>query len=222
MVMTIRPTARALAALILVGAAGAFAAKEFVLPRASHARVYAAHDEHAQERVTVGAEPYDTADKRSIFVHRYDEHHLLPIFVVISNDGDQPIAMRELKVELIAGNRTKIEADDEDQIARRFGREAQRKPQSGPRVGIPLPIPRRQENPRKQMSALEQELDAAMFKARAVEPHGTQAGFFFFDVTGVSDALAGAHLNVSGLRTGEGAELFFFDVPLDNYLKTRH
>jgi hypothetical protein len=221
--MMIHAKARAVMALLLVGAAGvAFAAKEFVLPRASHAKDYAAHDEHAQEKVTVGAEPYDTPDKRSIFVHNYDEHHLLPIFVVISNDGDQPISMRELKLELITRNRTKIESADEDQITRRFGREAQQKPRSGPRVGIPLPIPRRQENPRKQMSALEQELDAAMFKARAVEPHGTQAGFFFFDVTDVRDALQGAHLNASGLRAAEGAELFFFDVPLDNYLKTRH
>jgi len=210
-------------AIVAALAVAAFAAKEFVLPRASHARTYAAHDEHAQEKVTVGAEPYDTPDKRSIFVHKYDEHHLLPIFVVFSNDSDQPVAMRSLQVELITSNRTKIEAADEDQITRRFGREAQqKKPPGGPRVGIPLPIPRREDSSRRQMSALEQELDAAMFKARAIEPHGTQAGFFFFDVQGISDSLRGAHLNASGLKTAEGAELFFFDVAMDNYLKTRH
>src|SRR5205085_6309544 len=122
----------------------------------------------------------------------------------------------------LTAHRTRIEAADEQQIARRFGRDAQQRKQNGPRVGLPIPLPRRgNDDPRKQVTDLEREMDAAMFKARAVEPHATQAGFFFFDVTDIDEPLAGAHLNAAGLRTGEGAELFFFDVPMDAYLKTR-
>jgi hypothetical protein len=52
-----------------------------------------------------------------------------------------------------------------------------------------------------------------------VEPHATQAGFLFFDVEGISEALAGAHLYLTGLRNSEGGELMFFDIPLDNYVR---
>src|SRR5437763_1605301 len=56
--------------------------------------------------------------------------------------------------------------------------------------------------------------DYLQFKARAVEAHSTQAGFLFFDTSGMSDPLAGSHIYISGLRNGDGQELFYFDLPL--------
>jgi hypothetical protein len=53
-----------------------------------------------------------------------------------------------------------------------------------------------------------------MFKAEAVEPHNTQSGFLFFDVSGVDQPLIGSHILITGLRNGAGQELFYFDIPL--------
>ena len=52
-----------------------------------------------------------------------------------------------------------------------------------------------------------------------MEPHATRGGFLFFDVEGIDDPLAGAHLYVSGLRNSQGQELIFFDIPLEKYLE---
>ena len=41
----------------------------------------------------------------------------------------------------------------------------------------------------------------------------------FFDVEGIEDALAGAHLYVSGISNGKGQELIYFDIPLELYLE---
>jgi hypothetical protein len=62
------------------------------------------------------------------------------------------------------------------------------------------------------------EVQSAIFDARAVEPHSTQAGFLFFDVGGISHPLAGAHFYLTGLRNGKGDELMYFEIPMEKYL----
>jgi hypothetical protein len=64
----------------------------------------------------------------------------------------------------------------------------------------------------------EAEIESSRFLAKAVEPHATQAGFLFFDVQGIENPLHGARLYVSGIRTSEGQELMYFEVPLEKYL----
>jgi hypothetical protein len=51
-----------------------------------------------------------------------------------------------------------------------------------------------------------------------VEPHSTQSGFMFFDVSGISVPLAGAHFYLTGVRNSKGDELMYFEVPLEKYL----
>jgi hypothetical protein len=61
----------------------------------------------------------------------------------------------------------------------------------------------------------------APFNSRSVEPGATQAGFLFFDVSGIGDPLTGAHLYVTGVRDASGKELMFFDIAMDKYLSAR-
>src|SRR3954471_751710 len=118
----------------------AVAAKEFTMPRIYGAKTYAAHDEHAQENVTLAADPYDTGEKSAIFVSEYRDRGILPIFVVVTNDGDQPITMGELKVQLVTVDRAKLKPATEEDLYRRLGRSYKR-PDS-PRIS-PIPLPRR-------------------------------------------------------------------------------
>ena len=71
------------------------AAKDFVKPAAQPAKTYPAHDDHTDEKVAIGADPYDTADKAKIFSINFHEHGLLPVFFVVTNDGDQPISVAQ-------------------------------------------------------------------------------------------------------------------------------
>lgn len=200
---------------VLLAALAAFAAKDFAMPRTYHAKTYPARDEHKQELVTVAADPYDTGDKQQIFSADYREHGILPVLLVITNDSDQPITLLNLDLTLVTVRRDKLPAATLDEIARRIQRQMKR-PDAPRRSPVPLPLPRRSSPsvPRE----VRDELDAAMFHAKAVEPHATAAGFVFFDYTGISNPLAGARLICSGLKNSDGQELFFFEIPMEKYL----
>jgi len=198
-------------AVVVLAATFCAAAKDFVMPKAQPAKSYPAHDSHSTEGVTVALDPYDMADKADIFSVRYNEEGLLPIFLVVSNDGDQPIALSGMKAQLITVHRTKISSATVDDIYRRLSRPTTSTTPS------PLPFPRKKVKGGVGKQALE-EIQRAQFGARAVEPHTTQAGFLFFDVSGISTPLAGAHFYLTGVRDSKGDELMYFEIPLENYL----
>jgi hypothetical protein len=207
-------TAAMLAAVLL-----GFAAKEFVAPRAFHAKTYPARDEHPAELVTVAIDPYDMPDKAAVFGVAYKEHGILPVHFIVSNDGDQPVELAAMKVQLVTVNRSKISPSSEDDLYRRIAHMSRRGDEAS-RNPLPVPLPRK--GPAMGVSKqARQEIEAAAFHALAVEPHGSQAGFLFFDVQGISNPLAGAHLYVTGVRDGKGQELMYFEIPLEKYLTYR-
>jgi hypothetical protein len=186
------------------------AAKHFVMPAAQPAKTYPAHDEHPSEAVTLGLDPYDMPDKASIFSVHYNDVGLLPIFVVITNDGQQPVSLSGMKPELITVDRTKIPPATEDDIYRRIARPP------GNISPNPLPWPKKAKGSVSK-DAMD-EIQNAQFAAKAVEPHGTQSGFMFFDVSGISAPLAGARFYLTGVHDAKGNELMYFEVPLEKYL----
>jgi hypothetical protein len=200
----------ALAAIALVPLLS-LAAKEFVMPQAQPAKTYPAHDEHPMERVAVGVDPYDLADKAKIFSVQYSELGFLPIFVTVTNDGDQPVQLAGMKAQLVTVNRAKISPAVEDDIARRLTRP------SASTNRYPIPFPTKKVKGGMSKQAIE-EIQNAQFVAQAVEPHSTQSGFLFFDVTGISVPLAGAIFYLTGVRDAKGNELMYFEIPLEKYL----
>lgn len=203
-----------IAVLILTGTFCA-AAKDFVMPKAQPAKSYPAHDAHPIEAVIVALDPYDMADKAEIFSVHYTEEGLLPILLVITNDGEQPVALSGMKAQLVTVNRTKMSPATVDDIYRRLSRPSTSTTPSP----LPLPFPRKKVKGGVGKQAME-EIQSAQFGARAVEPHTTQAGFLFFDVSGISTPLAGAHFYLTGVRDSKGDELMYFEIPLENYLST--
>jgi hypothetical protein len=197
---------------VLTATANGFAAKEFVKPVARPAASYPAHEAHTDEGITVAVDPYDMPDKAQIFSVDYREEGLLPVFVIITNDTDQPITLTGMKSQLITVNRTKISPSDTDDVYRRLAH-----PTSSAGPTIPLPIPRKKVKGAVPKKVLD-ELQAAQFSAKAVEPHGTQSGFLFLDVAGISTPLAGAHFYLTGLQNAKGDELMYFEIPLEKYL----
>jgi hypothetical protein len=189
-----------------------WAGKNFVMPSAQPAKSYPAHDAHPTEAVTVGLDPYDMADKASIFTVHYSDLGLMPIFVVVTNDGDQPIELAGVQAQLVTVNRTKIPPATEADVYRRLAH-----PTASTGPSLPLPFPKK----KVKGGVSEQQADEiqnAQFGAKAVEPHSTQAGFLFFDVSGISTPLAGAQFYLTGVRDAKGNELMYFEIPLEKYL----
>jgi hypothetical protein len=190
----------------------ALAAKEFVKPGAKHAKAYPAHDEHTNEAVTVAVDPYDFADKEAqVFSVRWTDEGYLPVFVVITNDGDLPISLTAMEAQFVTAHRDKISPATNDDLYRRLSHLS-----GGGASPLPLPIPRK---PKGAVSKkAQEEIDAAQFNAKAVEPHSSQSGFLFFDVSGISTPLPGARFFLTGVRDSKGTELLYFEVPLEKYL----
>ena len=186
----------------------ALGAKDFVKPVAQPAKTYPVHDNHVDDKVAIAADPYDSPDKAKIFSVNFHEHGFLPIFFVVTNDGDQPISMANIAVTLTTANRSKLTPIATEDIFRRL---------SNPRANThPIPVPIPQKKVKGTISPKERdEIETSQFAAKAVEPHSTQSGFFFFDVEDVTAPLEGAHIYITGVNDAKGTELMYFELPLD-------
>jgi hypothetical protein len=189
---------------------GVMADKNFVKPSARTAINYPAHDFHRDEQTAIAADPYDTPDKAKIFSVDFAAHGLLPIFFVVTNDGDQPISIARMEIKLITENHSKLTPLSIDDLYRHLSN-----PQSSTRPS-PIPLPHKVKGgiSRKQMD----EIESSQFAAKAVEPHGTQSGFLFFDIGGISSPLPGANIDITGIADAKGTEMMYFEIPVDNYL----
>lgn len=187
-------------------------AKEFSMPKVQPAFSYPAHDHHGDENVTVALDPYDTPAKANIFVVNYRDHDLLPVFLVITNDGDNPVEVSDMQAQLVTASRTKLSPATADDILRRISHPHA----SGSRSPLPFPT----KKVKGAVSSTERnEIENAQFKAKAVEPHSSQAGFLFFDISDLANPLPGSEFYLTGLRDASGHALMYFDVPLDKYLE---
>ena len=77
-------------------------AKSFVKPTAKSAINYPAHDFHRDEQAAVAADPYDTPEKAKIFSIDFAAHGFLPVFFVVTNDGNQPISLANMDLRPVA------------------------------------------------------------------------------------------------------------------------
>jgi hypothetical protein len=116
-----------------------------------------------------------------------------------------------MQIKLITANRSKLTPIGTDDLYRRLSN-----PQAKTGTNNPLPFPRKVKGgvTKQQMD----EMESSQFAARAVEPHTTQSGFVFFDVSDLNSPLRNATIDISGLADAKGNELLFFEIPMDNYV----
>jgi hypothetical protein len=186
------------------------AAKNFVKPVAKTAINYPAHDFHRDEKVAIAADPYDTPEKAKIFSIDFAAHSFLPVFFIVTNDGEQPVSIANMEITLITANRSKLTPISPQDLYRRLSN-----PQANTRPS-PIPLPHKVKGgiSQKEMD----EIESSQFAAKAVEPHTTQSGFLFFDVGDISSPLPGANIDITGVADAKGNELMYFEISVDKYL----
>jgi hypothetical protein len=207
------PRLAAVSAFVLLCCLSAIAAREFVMPAAQPARTYPAHDDHPMDKVVVAVDPYDVEDKASIFSVNYRNNGYMPVFFVITNDGDQPVSLVGMKAQLNTKDRSKLLPSTTDDLVRRLSHPSRNDRQNT----LPIPLPKKEVKggvSRKTWDEIEQ----AQFGAKAVEPHSTARGFLFFDIADISNPLAGASFYLTGVRDANGNELMYFEIPMEKYL----
>jgi hypothetical protein len=189
------------------------ASKDFSMPKTQPAAAYPAHDYHSAEKVTVGLDPYDAPSKTNIFLVHYRELDLLPILLVVTNDSDEPIELSSIKAELVTAGGMKLSVAAEDDIYRRISHPNA----SGARTPLPFPTKRVKGGVNSKEWS---EIETATFKAKAVEPRSSQAGFLFFDISDIPHPLRGARFYLTGVHDSSGNVLMYFEVPLDKASST--
>jgi hypothetical protein len=203
-----------LIALWLAWPAGAV---DHLPPKVQPATSFAAVEVHDNENVAIAAEPYDTHEKASIFRVDYLSHGIMPVRLIVTNNGSRPISLRDARIlfQTAAGDRIQTaEPEDVERLMTRKERE-------GSKIPMPGPIPPIKLKPKASNKEIEEDFNTFEYQALVVEPHTTRAGFLFYDVSDLDEPLKGAKLHLHDLRDADGNELFYFEIPFDKYLKSK-
>jgi hypothetical protein len=158
------------------------------------------------EKITIAAEPMETDEQtRDAFgkVNPY-RYGVLPVLIVLQNDGPDAIRVDRIKFSYILPDRTRIDATPAQDV--RFIRGAtQPKGLPGPTGGIK--ITRAPKNP-----LAEWEIEGRAFTAKMIPAGQSASGFAYFQVPQSS---AAALVDISGLVDAvSGKELYYFEIPL--------
>lgn len=192
-------------------------ASDHTPPAVQPATDFAAVEVHADEKLAIAAEPYDTREKMTLFRVDYISHGVMPIRLIVTNNGDRPISLRDARILYVTKTGDRIQAAEPEDVERLMTR----KEREGSKVPMPGPIPAIHLKPKASDKEIEQDFDTFEFQALVIEPHTTRAGFLFYDVSGLTRPLQGALLNLHTIKNADGQELFYFEIPFDKYLKTK-
>ena len=186
-------------------------------PPVQPATSFADVEVHENEKVAIAAEPYDTYEKEEIFRVDYLSHGVMPIRLIVTNNGNRPISLRDARILFITAAGDQIQTAEPEDVERLMTR----REREGVKIPLPGPLPNIKLKPSASIGEIEQDFNTFEYNALTVEPHTTRAGFLFYDVSGLDHPLAGAKLHLRKLRDANGEELFYFEIPFDKYLKSK-
>jgi hypothetical protein len=194
---------------------GASAVAQHAPPPAKNADQYPAFVRDAKDHLIIAVDPYDTGEKASIFRLNYTAANIIPIRVIITNDGDAPISLDNARIDFITAAGDKIPAAMPRDVERAMDRPAD------PRRAIPIGPFKIGGKGKNRDKSIEADFSEFEYNALVVEPHTTHAGFLFYDLQDLLNPLSGAHLELRRIQTSDTRELFAFEVPFDKYLDSK-
>jgi hypothetical protein len=156
-------------------------------------------------KVIIAADPFETEEEAKAAFGKAKPYKqgILPVLVVVQNNGEQAIRAENLRAELLGPGRGRVEATPAADV--RFARgPRQPKMTPGPIGGVGIG---RNKNPLDVW-----EIEGRAFAAKMILPGDSAHGFFYFE----SGFQRGMRLYVTGLEeAGTGKELFFVEIPLE-------
>jgi hypothetical protein len=203
--------------LLLLGLALPVAASDHTPPPVQPATSFAAVEVHENEKLAIAAEPYDTREKAAIFQIDYLRHGVMPVRLIVTNNGDRPISLSEARILFLTASGDRIQAAEPEDVERMITR----KEREGSKVPMPVPLPSIKLKPKASNKKIERDFAAFEYGALVVEPHSTCSGFLFYDVSVQDHPLKGARLYLYKLHDADGNELFYFEIPFDKYLQSK-
>jgi hypothetical protein len=158
-----------------------------------------------QEGLRVAADPYTTVEQTKPAFGKLNPnvHGVVPILLVMQNEGKNVIKLDTLKVEYVDSHKNRLMSIPAQELP-------YLKPPERPTVkATPIP-PIFQRKKKNELTAIE--LDQRSWGAKMLPPGESANGFFYFQAIHEP----GAMLYITGIRNAAtGQELFYFEVPLD-------
>ena len=163
--------------------------------------------EHRQTNapLTIGAEPYVEGDKVKVAFGKLVPYHygVLPVLVVIQNNGHQSIRLDKLKAEYVGPNGDRVTATPARDV--RYLRGVERPGVVTGPVGAVAG--RMKKNPLE-----EPQIEIRALAAPVLLAGNSASGFLYFQ-TGIQK---GATIYLTGItEAGSGKELLFFEITLE-------
>ncbi len=183
---------------LFMSIAAAFAADKEPAFKAPAAAAMPQHQTSAP--LTIGVDPYVSGDKvKAAFGKLVPAvYGVLPVLVVIQNDGTKTIRLENLRAEYVSKG-VRVDATSARDV--RYA-----KPPSHPNISLGPIYGRQKKNP---LDAWE--IEGRAFAAKMLPAGNTASGFFYFQ----TDLEPGATIYLSGLSEAEtGKELLYFEIPL--------
>ena len=202
--------------LLLLGLALPAPAADHTPPAVTPATAFPAVEVHPNEKVAIAAEPYETKEKQQLFnFHDYYKYGVMPVRLIVTNNGDQPINLRDARILFQTADGQRVQAAEPEDVERLMGNYDPRPMQ------VPTPLPGIHFHHKNHNKQIESDFNTFEYQALIVEPHTTRAGFLFYVLPGLNDPLNGADLYLHELRNADGRQLFPFQIPFDKYLKAK-
>jgi hypothetical protein len=187
---------------LLMSIAAAFAADKETPFKAAPAASYAHHQ--VSDKITIGADPYSSPDQIKTAFGKLNpyQYGILPVLVVIQNDGDHAIRLDHLKAEYVGPGGNRVDATPAKDVRYLNG-------PNRPKV-IPGPVgPVALKGKKNPLDAWE--IEGRSFAAQMLPAGQTASGFVYFQ-TGLHST---ATIYLSGMvEAGTDRELLFFEIPL--------
>ena len=139
-------------------------ASDHIPPPVEPATTFAAVEVHEDEKVAIAAEPYDTREKEAIFHVDYLKHGVMPVRLVITNNGNRPISLSDARILFMTAAGEKIQAADPEDVERLMSR----KEREGGKIPMPGPIPNIKLKPKASDKLIEQDFDTFEYQALVV------------------------------------------------------
>ena len=168
----------------------------------------------SQAGVTVAVRAYHEPEERQKAA--FDDadpwkYGVLPVLVVITNEGEAPISLQNLQARFVQGRGEGLEptTGDDLQYFNPKGAQPREKPKYIPNIpGVSRPKV-------KKGPLAKPEIVDRQFKAPVVAPGETASGFFYYFVGTDRDPLASSTIYMSGLKNMQtNQDLFYFEIPL--------
>ena len=182
------------------------------------ATAFAAVETHDDEKVAIAAEPYDTREKEAIFRVDYLSHGVMPIRLIVTNNGDRPISLRDARILFYTAAGDKIQAAEPEDVERLMtrkeregGKDPHARPRCPPSSSSPRPATRRSSRTSTPSST-------APWSSSRTPPAPASSS-----TTSPTSTIRckAPSLHLRKLRDADGNELFYFEIPFDKYLKSK-